>query len=331
MEAVDDRSRMPEPSAVAAQVAAARGGDVSAYAWLQERFHRPLLGLVVLKTGWEHRHADQAVRENWVERRPDILRPPELGGYDPEGTLQFHSYIWKHCTSWSALYEAADRHPPTISLTTEEGDEWDLPDGVQPPPDAAEIAREHAQTVSEAMHLLLEWLFRPETGYPHQQLAFGFAKLLYGKPSPRGLEGDPGRTVSAHGSTRLVRLTEEFGRAYAELFRFCPLDRERVERTLDPLRKRLPLRVSDLAGGDRESAAQWAGFARHRVGKTALRDYFGAWHGDGIKAITNWANRVKSRIERALGRAGLASQARLMAEAERALRSARSGGDPANG
>lgn len=326
---MDDRTRLPEPSAVAAQVAAARGGDASAYAWLQERFHRPLVGLVVLKTGWEHRHADQAVRGNWVERRPDILRPPASGGYDPEGSLLFHSYIWKHCIAWSTLYEAGDRHPPTVPLGTGAGEERDLPDEVQPLPDAAELEREHARTLSEAMHLLLEWLFRPETGYPHQQLAFGFAKLIYGEPSPRGLEGDPGRTVSAHGSTRLAGLTGEFGRAYADLFRFCPLDRERVERALDPLRNRLPWRVSELAAGDRESAAQWAGFSRRRVGKTALRDYFGAWHGDGIKAVTNWANRVKSRIERALGREGVTSQAHLIAQAEKALGSARSGGGPA--
>jgi hypothetical protein len=229
MDAADDQHRPPEPSAVAAQVAAARGGDESAYAWLQERFHRPLVGLVVLKTGWEHRHADQAVRANWVERRLDILRPPEAGGYDPEGSLLFHSYVWKHCVAWSALYEEGDRRPPPVSLTTAEGEEWELPDEAQPSPDAAEIERERARTFSEAMHLLLDWLFRPETGYPHQQLAFGFAKLLYGKPSPRGLEGDPGRTVSAHGSTRLAKLAEEFRRAYADLFRGCPLDRERVE------------------------------------------------------------------------------------------------------
>jgi hypothetical protein len=262
------------------------------------------------------------VNRLWAEARACILRLPEEGGYAPSARGQFHYYVWNHCTPWATHFERktlADgdgesgevrQHPvtpehrlkPFESLTDPEGRPRDVP--VEPdfePADGSGRSPE-ARTRCEAMFVLLEVLFLPATGYPHPQLSFGFSKLIYGRPSSGGMYGDPTRTVREHEAAFLTQLTGDFAKAYADLVALTPADRARVQGALTPLRARLPTTVAEMVTGDRESELQCAGFADRQVGETRLQDHFGAWKGDGVKAITNWSNRLKQRIERWLRR-----------------------------
>jgi len=110
--------------------------------------------------------------------------------------------------------------------------------------------------------------------------------------------GDPTQTAREHGAVVLKQLTGDFAKAYGDLVALTPADVARIQGALTPLRARLPATVAEMVRGDRESEVQCAGFAERLVGETRLQDYFAAWDGDGVKAITNWSNRVKQRVER---------------------------------
>lgn len=293
----------------------ARGGDEAAFQRLRDRFHLPLVGIVADKTGWAHEQAREAVDLVWDEGREFILRSPGEGGYGASGRGSFPYYIWNHCISWAGTYERntdegdvagpdrAKLHAVKIErprkgeepLVDAEGRPRDVP--VPPRDSAGRTAEEGALT--EAMFVLLEVLFLPAIGYPHQQLSFGFSKLIYGRESEGGgMYGDPTQTVQNHASAQLAALTADFAQGYAELVALTSPDHTRIQAALEPLRARLPATVAALVRGDGESERHCAGFAEQLVGETRLENYFAAWGGDGVKAITNWSNRVKERVKR---------------------------------
>ena len=315
MNAPDDSRSRPDREQVVETIGRARAGSESAYQWLQDRFHLALVGVVAEKTGWEHDHARQAVDEVWKEERTCLLREPGEGGYGATGRGSFHFYVWNHCIPWAKHYErntrggaveGNDRIPLNPVKVFRDEHRWEPlagPDGrprevpVPPKDSAGRTAEEGAS--SEAMFVLLEVVFLPDIGYPHQQLSFGFSKLIYGRPSKGGgMYGDPTQTVEKHAVVDFAVLTADFASAYAGLIVLTPADEARIQDALEPLRARLPATVAEMVRGDGESEEQCAGFAGRPVGETRLEDYFAAWNGNGVTAVTNWSNRVKERVKR---------------------------------
>lgn len=322
MNAQADNGSPPAKAEVVEMIRQARGGEEAAFQWLRERFHWPLVCVVARKTGWEHGHAGEAVNRLWEEERGCILRAPEEGGYALSARGQFHYHVWNHCTAWSAQYDRKtfadgdglagplqrhavtpeDKLKPLLPIEDSEGRPHEIPVEQDFEADDGSGRSPDARARCEAMFVLLEVLFLPSIGYPHQQLSFGFSKLLYGRVNPGGIYGDPTRTVRDHGSALLKLLAEDLAKAYADLVALTPADHARVQGALTPLRVRLPVTVAEMIKGDRESELQCSVFADRQVGATQLQDYFGAWKGDGVKAITNWSNRVKERVQRWLRR-----------------------------
>ena len=112
------------------------------------------------------------------------------------------------------------------------------------------------------------------------------------------LVDEPDKMLGRILEVTVQELTGDFAKAYGDLVALTPADLARIQGALTPLRARLPATVAEMVRGDRESELQCAGFAARLVGETRIQDHFAAWDGDGVKAITNWSNRVKQRVER---------------------------------
>lgn len=139
-------------------------------------------------------------------------------------------------------------------------------------------------------------------GYPHQQIAFGFSILLWGKAkedagalsSKVPVTGDPDRVVSELGPRQL---DESSGELLQDLIATLHLDPDYIARVRKPLDARLDMTGQNLYAKDKASALQFAKLLDMRVGLTMLREYFGK---DPRKSVADWTHGVKERIKKAV-------------------------------
>jgi len=147
-------------------------------------------------------------------------------------------------------------------------------------------------------------LFFSRGGYPHQQIAFGFGVLVWGRAKKSRRAGarvekvpvtsDPGRVVREVGPRELqparVSLVDEIDAG-------CGLDRDWLQRVCRPLDARLRLQVVELFAGDRASALEFARLRDRQVGSTQLAEYFGR---DPRRSVSDWTLAVRRRIRNAV-------------------------------
>jgi DNA-directed RNA polymerase specialized sigma24 family protein len=149
----------------------------------------------------------------------------------------------------------------------------------------------------------LELFFR-HGGYPHQQIAFGFSVLVWGRAKKTRrtgarlekvpVTGDPGRVVNEVGPHELqpsrLSLVDEIDAG-------CGLERAWLERVCEPLDARLRLQVADLFAADRASAREFEALRERQVGSTRLAEYFGK---DPRRSVSDWTLAVRRRIRTAV-------------------------------
>jgi hypothetical protein len=154
--------------------------------------------------------------------------------------------------------------------------------------------------------LFLETLeiFLREGGYPHQQVAFGYSILVWGRAKRKQQDagfhkvpvtGDPGRVVREVGPQELAVASDGMLREIGEGAR---LDATFLARARQPLDRRLRTTVRDVFAGDATSARQFAGLAERITAQTELQQYFGR---DPRKSVADWTRTVKLRVQRAIG------------------------------
>lgn len=141
-------------------------------------------------------------------------------------------------------------------------------------------------------------------GYPHQQVAFGFSILIWGKGKEEGatsakatkvpVTGDPDRVVSEMGPRHL---DESSGDLLNDLASTLHLDAAYLARVRKPLDVRLDMTARELFAKDKASALTFARLLDMRVGLTLLREYFGK---DARKSVADWTHGVKERIKKAV-------------------------------
>lgn len=139
-------------------------------------------------------------------------------------------------------------------------------------------------------------------GYPHQQVAFGFSILLWGKAKEEHgtqsnkvpVTGDPDRVVSEVGVRQLDDSAVELLEDLTTSLHFDPAYVARVRKPLDV---RLDMNGRELFARDKASALQFPKLLDMRVGLTMLREYFGK---DPRKSVADWTHGVKERIKKAV-------------------------------
>jgi len=109
--------------------------------------------------------------------------------------------------------------------------------------------------------------FGKRSGRPHQQIAFGYIKLL-------GWE--PRRIVAELSGKSLEELAENLENEYVESLEYA--EKEKARKCFEPLRERMEERLSDVDT---------------IVGETKLSDYWGDRPEDNL---SNWCYRVRQRV-----------------------------------
>jgi hypothetical protein len=157
------------------------------------------------------------------------------------------------------------------------------------------------EVVAEAFWSLLEVFYR-YGGYPHQQLAFAFSILIWGRYKRKAataaapakskvpVTGDPDRVVREHGARDLFAVNEEL---HARLLEQLPVDAGELAALRAPLEARLTLSVGELFAKDVASARQFPHLLDRLVESTAMADYFGK---DPRQSVSGWTRQVKDRV-----------------------------------
>jgi hypothetical protein len=153
-------------------------------------------------------------------------------------------------------------------------------------------------------------------GYPHQQVAFGYSILLWGKEKRRAgplrasgsasesparrvmpsekvpVTGDPERVVREVGPRELQ---ESSGELLGEVGCACHLEAGYLNRVRLPLTQRLSMTVAELFARDRASFDRFRALGDREVARTELGEYFGT---DPRKSVSDWTHAVKERVKR---------------------------------
>ena len=168
---------------------------------------------------------------------------------------------------------------------------------------------EVAPRSNPVFHETLEAMFA-HGGYPHQQIAFAYSVVIWGKPrsESRGSAADPGRSrpdkVPITGDA--ARVVSELGGAAlwesgdglrVELVSHAPSDRHRLNSAFEPFHYRLGLTGQQLFARDKASSARFPQILTTVVGRTCLQDYFGR---NPNRSVAIWTEKVKKNTLDAL-------------------------------
>lgn len=173
-----------------------------------------------------------------------------------------------------------------------------------PPPDARVTARNRFRVLLGA--------FLTHGGYPHQQIAFGFSVVVFGKAKERRatgrgsnekprfrpdkveVTGDPDRVVRELTDVPLDRSGKDLKAEIEGMDAFLPRD---LDDQFRPLFHRLGLPGRSLFAKDPVSRARFRRLDDTRIGETRLADYYGS---DPRRSVADWSKAVKSRVRRFL-------------------------------
>jgi len=170
-----------------------------------------------------------------------------------------------------------------------------------PPPDETLLARIRLRALLE---VVLTY-----GGYPHQQIAFAYGTILWGRrkrePTHAGasdaasagrgpITSDPDQVVRTLSDIPLAQAARGFREEIEAIEGFGKQDLDGAFRALD---FRLSLSPRALFERDRASQSEFARIAGHEVGRTVLRDYYGK---SPQRSVTGWIKAVKTRARRCL-------------------------------
>jgi len=282
----------------------ARQRNPKALAQLVALYQKPVLGFI---SRWVDRQdAEDVAQEVWMKVHQEIHRSPDSGGYDP-AKGSFYSWV----VSYVAKPKAQDwrrakvRGKKVSSLTESE----DGTPAVEPEASAETWRPDRLVEIEEDFRskvMAYTELFRLTFlcgGYPHEQMAFGFAKLLHGSRSARAMEGVPEKVDRLHGAKELTSLTDVFWQEYRsgsgikdrmilrDLKKSLEPTQSRLQQDVDELIRPLPGHLSDLRG--------------KTTGQTCLQDYYAenpeGRKGPGTHPITHWCYRLRQRLMHIMG------------------------------
>jgi hypothetical protein len=319
----------------------ARGGDTAAYEDLFSAYAEALCGAILSRwssaksrpealegtgTGggepWgssvarpSEEVAASWARQLWDKHKAEILRKPEEGGY--AGKVEFHRWVIRECTSFGSFRSEDDlRSKLEVDWPRgEDGNPIELADQKQLTPE--ELVDECAK-----LAVLLEIVFLPETGYPHQQLSFVLGKYIHGKPGKQGYQCDSALVVKQYNHKTLGDLAQFIAgqcRCRDLDFADSPFSSGRV-RWLEALEDRLRLILADLMASDGASLTQFQRMKARVVRSTRLEEYCPSGVSAPEDAVTWWCHKVGARLRHLLGPAWVKGEDAFWPDAEKQAR-----------
>lgn len=184
-----------------------------------------------------------------------------------------------------------------------------LPDGARALAGVDRFARPDRHAVDRTRLCELLEAVMLHGGYPHQQIAFAYGTVLWGKrnvvrnessvalagrsrPDKKPITSDPDRVMRELSGTPLAVAGDELRREIAASERLAPTD---LGPAFHPFESRARLRVGELFTLDPVSRRRFEGLRDRIVGATTLSDYYGE---DPRKSIADWIAAVKKRTEK---------------------------------
>jgi len=276
-----------------------RERDQEAFGQLVDHYQKPLGGFISSSVG--NQHVDDIAQDVWSRTYEAIQRDRRDGGYDPTKG-RFYTWVinyvaiprlkdWRRSQSRNArlagLLEDQKGGPTAATAATSE--DWE--------PTIILEAEEQLRLKVMAYCELFRLTFLCG-GYPHQQLAFGFAKHIYGEQSTRTMEGDPRRVDIEHGNEPLRGLLDKYWDSYRTVSQIDDVDVLRsLWESLEPVRVRLPFTVEALIRPLSDCLQPVRG---HAVAQTCLRNYYIREDEDHTHPISHWCDRLQERVREML-------------------------------
>jgi hypothetical protein len=122
--------------------------------------------------------------------------------------------------------------------------------------------------------------FGKSSGYPHQQIAFGYIKLLEWKPQ---------EIVKKLSEKSLRELAKDLEDEYIEILKYA--DKEKVHKCFKPLHERIEKRLKEvIPARDRRTMTI---SPTTIIGDTKLSDY---WGDRPENNLSDWCYRVRQRV-----------------------------------
>jgi len=284
---VNDRSELQ-------LIEAARTGDREAFNHLVQSYHKPLVGFIRGK-GVHEPDCDDVAQEVWTRVWQKIGAGPAEGGYNPEKG-SFYTWV-AYCFARYRIRAWRARERPRRVVAA---DDPRIEEPTQPPFDPTHEEQLRRRLAAFAELLRVTFLCG---GYPHEQLAFGFTKLIYGSRSRRAVEGLPRYVSRRHGAEPLDQLTRTFVDQYASVSEIDDAAlAELLPACIEPVRLRSALTVMRLI---RPLPKHLHPIKDECTGQTCLRQYYtgdpDAKGAGTTHPITHWCHRVSQKVRRVLG------------------------------
>ena len=277
-----------------------RNGEPKAFDELARQYQGALLGYVRARVPASSLDPEDITQRVWVAVWKGLRQSPEDGGFDPtKGS--FYSFVLGRYARFFVLRarEEGGKHRRESSIDELQerlGEAGELPDHSGTEPDSSLEAAERVRLRLQAFAEIFRIVFLCG-GYPHQQLAFGFSKYLYGQYGDRAQ-----RVHTRHGSTALEQLTDDFWKACQQVTEIPGgMARGQLRDSLKPLEERLSLAIENLMALDKASLVHFAGLAGMTAEQTCLEDYYSQRKGGYTAAIPDWCYKVERRVREVLG------------------------------
>ena len=289
-------------------VAVVRAGDGVAFDRLVAAYSQALAGKIRALAGGPIADADvdEILQKTWVAVWRDLGRSQAgSGGFDPShGTL--FTWICARYLRFHVMQYRRERGRLAEMLPLDASN--DPADGRAAPP-PQEFIRQYEVAERKVVHSELFRLVFAYGGDPHQKLSFGYAKLIWGRVSPRGIEASAKRVDDEHGGDPQGVVAERFWRDYQQAGHLALEEAGGLEPHLQPLHEQLTQTVDQLTQSNPSLRQIMRDKLSQRVKQTALRDYYG--RRSASQAIPDWCYKLEQRVRRAIGE----QSARLVADA----------------
>jgi hypothetical protein len=289
------------PEQVAFWIEKAGQGDVHALAELQHALHPALKGHIQVEfAGATPEVVEEIASLIWEKVRASLGQSAAQGGYDPSRG-SFYTYVTKRIGRFIILQERRKdwrrrrREQPLAHPADEITEETtDTPDTEKPAPDELAAQLEEKRLWLDAFVEVFRLTFLCG-GYPHQQLAFGYSKLIYG----RAVQGSSKQVDQRHGAIKLQQLTDDFLADYQAQAGLDPEHFEALSRAIEPVRKRNACLIEDLVQLSPVLRDQLETCHGRLNGNLSLRDFY-TRRGFSC-AIPDWCSKVEHRVRASLG------------------------------
>ena len=282
----------------------ARTRNRQAFERLVQIFQKPLIGFILVRSMADRATAEDIAQEVWCKAWEQIHRTPGENGYDP-AKGRFYTFLINYLAipkvrDWKR--NRSKSRERTGIFGTDDGQVLSEPaaPALSSQPDVSLEVEEQLRLTNSAFLELLRLIFLCG-GYPHQQFAFAYSKLIYGQPSRRSIEGASEKVHQEHGTTPFKALITAFWDAYKSVSQLDVETLQIVDCHLEPVRLRLPLEVGEILNFDNASKTRFEKLLSEKAGKTCLNNYYADHKSGFTAAIPDWCYKVEKRIRAILG------------------------------